>query len=88
MARFRAAKSYFECGTSTFDRERVQLWLEIWQELTADRPEFELPLRLLAKAIEYKEKNGDPRVLLTLAIEEREILKQLLEETSIDYKGR
>ncbi|MEM9542733.1 MAG: tetratricopeptide repeat protein, partial [Cyanobacteria bacterium P01_E01_bin.42] len=67
---------------STFDRERVQLWLEIWQELTADRPEFEIPLRLLAKAIEYKEKNGDPRILLTLPIEEREILKQLLEEAS------
>jgi tetratricopeptide (TPR) repeat protein len=70
------------------NQTKVQSWLAIWQKVVGKEPEFEFPLRLLAKAIEYKEKNGDPRVLLTLPIEEREILKQLLEETSSDYKGR
>ncbi|WP_204105558.1 MULTISPECIES: tetratricopeptide repeat protein [Spirulina sp. CCY15215] len=66
------------------NNEKVRIWLEIWLELVGNRPEFELPLRLLSKAIEYKEKNRDPRVLLTLPLEERQILKPLLETDSND----
>jgi tetratricopeptide (TPR) repeat protein len=57
----------------------AQTWLEVWRELVGDRPEFQIPLRLLNTAVHYREKKGDKRVLLELPIEERELLKPLLE---------
>ena len=56
----------------------AQTWLEVWQELTSDRPEFQIPLRLLNTAVRYRETKGDKRVLLELPIEERNLLKPLL----------
>jgi tetratricopeptide (TPR) repeat protein len=57
----------------------AQTWLETWQELTGDRPEFQIPLRFLNTAVRYKQTKGDRRVLLELAIEERSLLEPLLE---------
>lgn len=57
----------------------VQIWLEVWRELTSDRTQFQIPLRLLNAAVRYRETKGDKRVLLQLPIEERELLKPLLE---------
>jgi tetratricopeptide (TPR) repeat protein len=56
----------------------AQTWLEVWQELTSDYTEFQIPLRLLNTAVRYRETKGDKRVLLELPIEERNLLKPLL----------
>lgn len=58
----------------------ARTWLEIWQELTGDRPEFQIPLRLLNAAVRYRETKGDRRVLLELPVEERNLLQPLLEK--------
>ncbi len=57
----------------------AQKWLEVWQELGSGYSQFQIPLRLLDAAVRYREK-GDKRVLLELPIEERELLKPLLEK--------
>lgn len=57
----------------------AQTWLEVWRELVDNRPEFQIPLRLLNAAVRYRETKGDKRVLLELPIEERKILQQVLE---------
>ncbi|MFB2897518.1 tetratricopeptide repeat protein [Aerosakkonemataceae cyanobacterium BLCC-F50] len=54
----------------------AQTWLEVWQEIVGDAKEFEIPLRLLKTAVEYKVKKGDRRVLLELPIEERKLLTE------------
>jgi len=56
----------------------AQTWLEVWQELTSDYTEFQIPLRLLNAAVRYRQTKGDKRVLLELPIEERNLLKPLL----------
>jgi tetratricopeptide (TPR) repeat protein len=60
----------------------ARTWLEIWQELVGDKPEFQIALRLLNAAVEYREKKGDRRVLLSLPIEERKILEPLLKHNA------
>lgn len=57
----------------------AQTWLEVWRELVDNRPEFQIPLRLLNAAVRYRETKGYKRVLLELPIEERKILQQVLE---------
>ncbi|NMG19015.1 tetratricopeptide repeat protein [Brasilonema bromeliae] len=56
----------------------AQTWLEVWQEVVGNRPEFQIPLRLLNAAIRYRETKGDRRVLLELPIEERKLLQEVL----------
>ncbi|MFB2880912.1 tetratricopeptide repeat protein [Floridanema aerugineum] len=56
----------------------AQTWLELWREIVGDAKEFEIPLRLLKTAVEYKVKKGDRRVLLELPIEERKLLTEEL----------
>ncbi|MBD2776766.1 tetratricopeptide repeat protein [Iningainema tapete] len=56
----------------------ARTWLEIWQEIVDDRPEFQIPLRLLNAAVRYRETKGDQRVLLELPIEERKLLQEVL----------
>jgi len=56
----------------------AQTWLEVWQELTSDYTQFQIPLRLLNAAVRYRQTKGDKRVLLELPIEERNLLKSLL----------
>lgn len=53
-------------------------WWNVWQELTSDRSEFQIPLRLLNTAVRYRQTKSNPRVLLELPIEERRLLKPLL----------
>ncbi|MEG4517098.1 MULTISPECIES: tetratricopeptide repeat protein [unclassified Microcoleus] len=57
----------------------ARTWLELWQELTSNYEEqFPIPIRLLDAAVRYKETKGDRRVLLELAIEERNLLEPLV----------
>ena len=56
----------------------ARTWLELWQEPTSNYEEFQIPIRLLDAAIRYKETEGDRRVLLELAIEERNLLEPLV----------
>jgi tetratricopeptide (TPR) repeat protein len=56
----------------------AQTWLEVWQELASDYPEFQIPLRLLKAAVGYKQTKGNKRVLFSLPIEERKLLEPLL----------
>ncbi|MCG5056500.1 MAG: tetratricopeptide repeat protein [Limnoraphis sp. WC205] len=64
--------------TDMVSEKAAQAWLEIWQEIVGDRIEFKIPLRLLETAVRYRQTKGDPRVLLRLPIEERNLLKPLL----------
>jgi tetratricopeptide (TPR) repeat protein len=56
----------------------ARTWLELWQELTSNYKEFQIPIRLLNAAVRYKETKGDRRVLLELPIEERTLLEPLV----------
>ena len=53
-------------------------WQEAWQAAAGDYDEFQIPLRLLDAVIQYRV-TQDPRVLLDLPVEERDLLRQLLE---------
>ncbi|MEN8215074.1 MAG: hypothetical protein ABFS56_01590 [Pseudomonadota bacterium] len=57
--------------------EAANAWLTTWQELAAQYEEMQLPLRLLKAGVEYKV-TRDPRVLLKLAREERQLLEPWL----------
>ncbi len=58
----------------------AQQWLELWQELLGERPEMQLPFRLMTTAILYKEHpERKDRLWLGLASEERSILDEALE---------
>ena len=56
----------------------ARTWLELWQELTSNYQQFQIPMRLLNAAVRYKETKGDRRVLLELPIEERKLLEPLV----------
>jgi tetratricopeptide (TPR) repeat protein len=56
----------------------ARTWLELWQELTSNYEQFQIPIRLLNAAVRYKETKGDRRVLLELPIEERTLLEPLV----------
>ncbi|PSB52213.1 hypothetical protein C7B67_07825 [filamentous cyanobacterium Phorm 6] len=56
----------------------ARTWLELWQELTSNYEQFQIPMRLLNAAVRYKETKGDRRVLLELPIEERTLLEPLV----------
>jgi len=56
----------------------ARTWLELWQELTSNYEQFQIPIRLLDAAVRYKETKGDRRVLLELPIEERNLLEPLV----------
>ncbi len=58
--------------------ETLGAWNSIWQELGANKPIMTISLRLFDAAVRYRE-NGDERVLLALAAEERALLGPLLE---------
>lgn len=60
-------------------------WLAAWEAARGEGAELEIPLRLLAAAVEWK-KTQSVRALLALPIEERRILESLLPEKSrVDY---
>lgn len=56
----------------------ARTWSELWQELTSNYQQFQIPMRLLNAAVRYKETKGDRRVLLELPIEERNLLEPLV----------
>jgi tetratricopeptide (TPR) repeat protein len=58
----------------------AQKWLALWQELLGERPEMQLPFRLMTTAILYKQHpERKERLWLGLASEERSILDEALE---------
>jgi tetratricopeptide (TPR) repeat protein/DNA-binding transcriptional ArsR family regulator len=58
----------------------AQQWLALWQELLGERPEMQLPFRLMTTAILYKQHpERKERLWLGLASEERSILDEALE---------
>jgi tetratricopeptide (TPR) repeat protein len=58
----------------------AQQWLALWKELLGDRPEMQLPFRLMTTAILYKQHpERKERLWLGLASEERSILDEALE---------
>jgi tetratricopeptide (TPR) repeat protein/DNA-binding transcriptional ArsR family regulator len=59
----------------------AQQWLDLWQKLLDDRPEMQLPFRLMTTAILYKQHpERKERLWLGLASEERAILDEALAE--------
>jgi len=54
-----------------------RFWLETWREIVADKPEFEISLRLLDVAVRYLDTH-DQRILLEIPTEERSLLRPLL----------
>ena len=58
----------------------ARTWLEVWQEVVGDKPELEIALRWLKTAVEYKDTQGDSKVLLQLPKEERDLFVTLLEK--------
>ena len=71
------ARSISALGSPMIANAAAREWFAAWKDVAGDSPEFQIPLRLLGTAVQYRE-NPDPRVLLNLAVEEREILKQAL----------
>ncbi len=63
--------------TPAFQDHTAHRWLDQWRGLTETRPEFRLPLRLVAAAASYRE-TRDLRVLMELPLEERILLEPLL----------
>lgn len=57
--------------------EEVSSWLEAWQEIAGDLPEFRLPLRLLDSAVSFR-KTHDLCVFMNLPQEERTLLESLI----------
>ena len=66
--------------------EDAKTWSRVWREIGERREGFELPLRLLDAAIEYRE-TEDERVLLELPTEERDLLKSMLEMSEEEEAG-
>jgi len=59
----------------------AQIWFDAWQQCAGDRLELTIALRLLKTAVRFRQ-SADPRALLELPIEEREILEQVLAKTT------
>ena len=53
-------------------------WREAWQAAVGDCDAFQLPLRLIDAMIQYRA-TQDLRILLDLPVEERDLLRQLLQ---------
>ncbi len=66
---------------------KAAAWRDAWKAVVGNKPEFEIPLRLLNTALHYKQTPNDPRVLLKLPAEERKILRQALKinDSAIHY---
>lgn len=69
------------CIPPMLSHDLARQWLLQWRAAAGSHPEFDMPLRLLHAAIEYRE-SGDERVLLSLPAEERRILEEVLESAA------
>jgi len=65
-------------GLSSF---QAGAWLGLWQDAAGERPELQIPLRLLSAAVRYR-LSADPRALLELPVEYRNLLKPLFAKTA------
>jgi hypothetical protein len=55
----------------------AEAWQRAWQSVRETEPELDIPVRMLAAAVEWK-KTRSVQVLMSLPIEERRILESLL----------
>jgi tetratricopeptide (TPR) repeat protein len=67
-----------ELASELVSLAKASAWLDAWKAAVGNKPEFEIPLRLLNTTLHYKQTPNDPRVLLELPTEERKILQQAL----------
>jgi Flp pilus assembly protein TadD/DNA-binding transcriptional ArsR family regulator len=56
----------------------LQTWLDRWKPFSIQSKQLEIPMRLLETWIRHRENKGDRRVLLSLPVEERRILEELI----------
>jgi len=73
--------SILALSSSPLDQATVNVWRDIWVEVGGSKPELEIPLRLLDAAVRWRESH-DPRILLSIAPEERQVLESLLPASS------
>ena len=59
----------------------AQSWFDSWQQSAADQPQLTIALRLFKTAVRFRQ-SADPRDLLALPIEERQILEEVLPKTA------
>lgn len=64
----------------------IDMWYALWKQLVGDKAELQVAISLLNTAVNYLTKDKDPRFLLELPTEEREILKGILAEESTEEK--
>ncbi|MBL8195268.1 MAG: tetratricopeptide repeat protein, partial [Blastocatellia bacterium] len=60
----------------------VQANRDLWKAVVGERDELAIAFRFMNVAIKYYENDKDPRVLLELPIEEREILQEVLKSNT------
>ena len=65
------------CYHNSISQSQAEKWLAAWQSVPNEGTELEIPVRILAAAVEWK-KTRDVRALLALPIEERRILESML----------
>jgi tetratricopeptide (TPR) repeat protein len=63
------------------ESRRSETWSAVWSEVGSNRPELEVPLRFLGVANRWR-KSRDPRVVLELPMEARQLLEDLLPEVN------
>jgi len=61
-------------------------WLTAWEKAAGSDAEFTITLEIMRTALKYKKNPGDERVFMELPVEERTILKQLIEKKGIISK--
>lgn len=64
----------------TTNIKTAETWKDLWKIAVGESNELKLELKFLDAAIKYTQSSKDPRVLLGLPIEERQILNQALAE--------
>jgi hypothetical protein len=55
----------------------ARIWVELWSQ-SVSHEEFEIPIKLLKAAVQYKETKGDRRVLMRLPQDLRFLLEPLV----------
>jgi lipopolysaccharide biosynthesis regulator YciM/DNA-binding MarR family transcriptional regulator len=73
-----------ETNTETLSDMLANQWNDAWQEAGKDKRDLTIALRLLGAAVKWREK-PDPRILVRLPLEERELLAEMLPTTWRGY---
>lgn len=61
-----------------YSQEKIIAWRDTWQDITSNITEFEVLLRLLNVAVDYRETKGNPLIYFHLSKEEEDLFKSLL----------